>query len=51
MSLYSLFPVWVGAGDCGHHWFPGDHVADVPELQGETQRKKQKQRLGAHQHD
>lgn len=35
-----LLPVSFHAGDCGHNQFSGDHVADVSELQGNTQRDK-----------
>lgn len=34
-----LLPVSFHAGDCGHNQFSGDHVADVSELQGNTQRE------------
>ena len=29
-------PASIGAGDCGHHQFPGDDATDVSELQGDT---------------
>lgn len=33
-TVFVSFLVWTG--DCGHHKLPGDHVADVSELQGNT---------------